>query len=438
MTKIEKNIYMVSIQFSKETLAFVNMSAISIPEPSIEQRVAFFAALNTANIQLLKTMLAENPRLVFSTRHNERGFHGLTPLEAIANPYSPMGFTPLETTNLIAVIFDTLQTFDLRTNRSWYIPNAIKQAIKNDNYMFIEELIKRNHPFTETEKISLHQESAYLCIRVFIQYKIDINYRINNQNGLFYAAFYDKPGTLENLKLLLENGYSIKKGTHPLSAASMANNQKTLTFLLQKFPEDINVRDTANWTPLHYAVHNATQNVGWESVKLLIDFPGCDLSAKTNDGQTPYSMLTSYLIRLRKDYSYTRQFTKDWIKNEIMSLWYKFFIALKDINLRNENGFTPLHVALKNEYIEMVEMLISSPDTDFTAETPDDETPFSILANIMLEFKDTPAYKDPTQKKSFEKTWMPVYEKLLKANDARSRSTSESSESSESNFEDVD
>jgi hypothetical protein len=409
------------------------MSAISIPEPSIEQRVALFAALNTANILSLKTMLAENPRLVFSTRHNELGFRGLTPLEAIATPYSPRGFTPLETTNLIAVIFDTLQTFDLQTNRSWYIPDAITRAIEIDNYMFIEEMINLKYPFSARQIMSFHTQNAYKCIRVFIRRKININYFSNGHGGLYYAALGNKDETVEILKMLLANGYNVKEGIHPLIGAY--NNEKALTFLLQEFPEDINVRCPRGWTPLHYAVDWVRMDKSMKYIEILINFPGCDLTAKTNDGQTPYSMLTSQLISIRKHHSYSKTPTKNLIKNTLLPIWIKFLTASKDINQRDENGLTPLHFALKNEFIEMVDILISQPEIDLTAETSDYDTPLSIVTNIMLDFKETPSYKNPIQKNTFEKLWMPVYKILSKANDERPRS---SSESSESNFEDVD
>jgi ankyrin repeat protein len=420
------------------------MSAINYQEPSIEKRINFFNALNQIEfivdlrqidkqIDIVKGMLKEIPSLVLTTSYNKYGFAGLTPIEKLAKDDHSL----YETKKLLELIFNTLKKFDL-TKYPYYISDAVKIAIKVDNYIFIEEMINYNYNFTSKEIMSLHKECAYFCIKVFISKNIDINYNENRRNGLFFSASSTKEGTIENLKLLLANRYNVNQGIHPLIAACMYGGEKKIVnFLLEKFPEDINVKDPDNgWTPLHYALGCKS----WELVELLIKSPMCDLTAKNNAKQTPFSILTSCLITLKKqDNYYSQENTKKLIIDTLIPIWDKFYNAekdvvrveveekgfnFKDLALINPQGYTPLHLALENEIIEWVKFLISKPDINLTAITKDGKSPFSIVAEIMIKFSESPSYKEPLKRELFKKNWLKVYEILEKAdNDALSKST---------------
>jgi ankyrin repeat protein len=132
-----------------------------------------------------------------------------------------------------------------------------------------------------------------------------------------------------------------------LSAAGMGDILKVQHLLA--INADINVQDGNGWTPLHRAIDGRHKEV----VKLLI-YKEADVTVKDfTDHSTPLHWIEG--------------------KEEAELL----IIHGADVNARNRTGFTPLHLAVMGECLEVAELLIIN-GAIITAKTDEGWTAFSI------------------------------------------------------------
>ncbi len=236
---------------------------------------------------------------------------------------------------------------------------------------------------------------------------IDINSRDeNNATALMYAVT-DAP--IEIVKLLIDRGADIEaKAEYGLTAlylASVLKNREAVSLLLEK-GADTNVRlekeaETKNRvvkqggeTPLL-----AASIVGnFEIVELLLKH-GANVKTKSSKGQTPLQLASTLeVITILLQYGADTHGLDQEYLNSILhnfaqtdnAVGMKLLTSQKgnfDINARNEEGATPLIIAIKDNNIESVKSLLENnadPNMTDSAGTP----PLMYVMKSSVDFPD--------------------------------------------------
>lgn len=131
--------------------------------------------------------------------------------------------------------------------------------------------------------------------------------------------------------------------------------------LLLDFGANVDARDTEQWTPIHAASTCGHLNL----VKILVEY-GANLLAVNGDGNMPFDVCED---EATLDYIES-QMVKQGITQEMIDLTRastemqmisdaeQLVAQGKDLNLPNEVGITPLHVAAANGYLSVVKFLL--------------------------------------------------------------------------------
>ncbi len=185
------------------------------------------------------------------------------------------------------------------------------------------------------------------------------------------------PNQAEIRVLLLANGAEILS-IH--AAVKSGDIEKVKEFLEQG--TDINAKDENGQTSLYIAVNNDNK----ETVKLLID-KGADVNAKNEDGQTPLDIiLNRNRIQISRNPNHA-EIRDLLIANgaEILSIHAavqsgdlgqvkEFLEQGIDINSKNSDGDTALHIAVDRDYNDVAKLLIDK-GADVNAKDKRNETP---------------------------------------------------------------
>ena len=206
----------------------------------------------------------------------------------------------------------------------------------------------------------------YSLLYDLVENGYDVNENLFNHYPLASAAFYDSVGIIS---YLIDIGCDINakgiEGETALILATKTNNINSLELLIHKRC-DINIKDNKGITALHYAAQKGFS----EAVEILLN-NGADLNVKDNNGCTPlfYAMLNHHydiaklLISKGVDLNIKDNKGNALIHNEIELLDLKMCVLLVEsgcaINVKdNCNGYSPLHIAVKKNFIKMVSILV--------------------------------------------------------------------------------
>ena len=250
---------------------------------------------------------------------------------------------------------------------------ALNLAIEKGNKEIIEILLKNgaNINAKDDAKITPLHEAVYSkaieIVRILIQNGADINAK--NDAGeipLHHAVYY---GYRDIGELLISNGSDINTkdnlGNTVLHEAAAQGRSEFVEILIQN-GANINAKTDRGLTPLHMASNK-------EIVKFLID-AGSDINSRSRKG-TPielseYNNDEIYNLLKMLDAKTTRELDEllyetreaeriqgiikkgnfESIKNNLESL--------KDFNIKNKYGETPLHFATRHSYKEIIELII--------------------------------------------------------------------------------
>jgi ankyrin repeat protein len=159
--------------------------------------------------------------------------------------------------------------------------------------------------------------------------------------GLFKAA---ESGGAKDMKKWLDEGADVLAtnagGETALHIAVQYNNIETVQALLEIYKEKklgINTWDNDGWTPLHWAARSAPT----EPLLMLLDFPGVDLTVKSETGKTPlyFACYWGNVVGAEKILG-----TKE---------------GVKTLEIASDQGWTPLLVACSEGELGIVNLLIS-------------------------------------------------------------------------------
>lgn len=130
---------------------------------------------------------------------------------------------------------------------------------------------------------------------------------------------------------------------------------------------NINWQDENGKTPLFYAINRSFYP---DMAKILID-KGCDLDIVENEGNA----IIHRAIEMFKYMELEEEFIKKHWGYEKLA----WFISKKNINLKNKKGYTPLHIALKeNSSLETIQLL-KEHGADFSIENPDGKNGYELF-----------------------------------------------------------
>ena len=234
-------------------------------------------------------------------------------------------------------------------------------------------------------------------------------------------------GNNEVIEILLSKDETIinetdNKGNAPLHWASMKDKTETVKLLAEK-GADLEGKDVDGWTPLHYASAFASL----QTVETIINL-GANKESRANDGNTPLSYaqrddIKNYLsggeniergneenvinnnneedrtqaslLEERKEDNIqtattpTPENTENANKDELDVKQLELLVAIKNNdtiavnnlikegvnpNFQDEDGFSPLHRAIENNNLNLVNALLSYKDIDKEIKLPNETT----------------------------------------------------------------
>ena len=131
--------------------------------------------------------------------------------------------------------------------------------------------------------------------------------------------------------------------------------------VLVEFGADVNAADSEQWTPLHAAATCGHLHL----VKFLID-NGANLLAVNGDGNMPYDICEdettlSYIENEMAKRGVTQELidtTRAKTENQMLADLMKLAAVHSDLEYRDGQGATPLHIAAANGYLSVLEFLL--------------------------------------------------------------------------------
>ena len=356
---------------------------------------------------------------------NEKDSQGVSSLISSAdtniniNVLDTNGYTPIHRAvynNDLATVNELLKNTNLNINSKldmavsidgWYLGGATPLILAS--YLGYTNIVK-----------TLLDNNADIKARDDIDGTMAIHMAAANGNNEVIEILLSKDETIINEK--------DSKGNTPLHWAAMKDKSETIKFLSER-GADIEAKDIDGWTPLHYA--SAFSSL--QTVENLIDL-GADKESKANDGSTPLSYaqrddIKNYLagkeniereneeniindnneedktraelLEERKEDNIentannedneisTPENIEDTNKDELDVKQLELLVAIKnnDIiavnnlikdgvnpNFQDEDGFSPLHRAIENNNLDLVNALLSYKDIDKEIKLPYEAT----------------------------------------------------------------
>lgn len=258
-------------------------------------------------------------------------------------------------------------------------------------------------------------------VNALIEKDVDIKAK-DDVDGCMAIHLAAANGKNDVINILLDRDATIinevdNKGNTPLHWASMKDKTDTVVLLIEN-GADIEAKDVDNWTPLHYAAAFASL----QTVEALVD-NGADKNSLTKDGNIPVNYAKDETIKTylsggkidREDNEVTEEetteteettentetITEDELNNELDTTQngsivapaavdldpkqLELLIAVKnnDIiavnallkenvnpNFADEEGYSPLHIAVLNDNLDVVNVLLSYKDIDTEIKLP--------------------------------------------------------------------
>jgi ankyrin repeat protein len=187
------------------------------------------------------------------------------------------------------------------------------------------------------------------CIKILTNQGVDVNNQ-NNINGSTALHLAVINGHLDCVKLLLKLGATsikLENGRTLVHLAAEYGHKNCLEFLVNEFPSDIHEVDNIGNTPLHLAFSDLASNkaqTNQECIGLLID-KDVEINKKNEEGDTPLHLAA-------------QSSNKECLKLLIEKMQSKDIDIHEEIFYTNNNGETVIHMAAFGGNIECLEYLI--------------------------------------------------------------------------------
>ena len=205
------------------------------------------------------------------------------------------------------------------------------------------------------------------------------NVHSSDQNGLTALQIASKMGHVELVRILLEHNAQIfhenQKGPSPLHIAAMHGHVPVIDMFSRHV--DVNIKVACDNDGKEKAIiHLAAERGLVETVRFLLERFGADANTLDSDDQTALqcALLAKHdhrRMRGKQDYEL------------MVDLFIKKGIK---VNQQNKRGETALHLAAKNQFHRIVEMLLLA-NADTRVKNIKDQTAFEVIPEFDLPMK---------------------------------------------------
>lgn len=298
--------------------------------------------------------------------------------------------TPLhdscKTTNIeifILLLQNSIKLFSL-VNSNHQTP--LHCLVFNNNVNAIK-IIKENDVFFESAKNNINEKDStlkspleYACsdnklemVKILIETfdNIDLNGDDNDDySPLYYACESNAVDIVsfllqqEKINVNRQNGYS--KIT-ALNFACDKNYNEIVSIILQHSNIDVNLSDCDGKTALHSAIEQKNE----ENVKMLLD-EKLNININSIDkyrkaSPLHYACESCNLNIIQMLFNYSDVQSKKLIENQQENIEENHFVSLIQINCKDKQNRTPLHVAVNSNFFDCVDLLLKQPGIEINA-----------------------------------------------------------------------
>ena len=156
-----------------------------------------------------------------------------------------------------------------------------------------------------------------------------------------------------------------------------AGDLDSIKSMVKKKPCLINLKNEEGFTPFHLSIYYGHLDI----IKFFLSFPDLDVNCQFEGGPLHLALNANYPI---SNWSFTSLASIKFYEIEIVKLLIDDNRI--DINAKNENGITALHIAIIDDDLELYDLLINRQDLDLF---PDDNNCFTLkkIATQILKAK---------------------------------------------------
>lgn len=255
---------------------------------------------------------------------------------------------------------------------------ALSSAWKKGHYGIVQTLL--NNPKTDP-KLGFKKPGSLLLyaaakgeseiVAILLAMPDKINPNLQDDNGITALYYACQNYHLDTVKVLLANdkinpNLSNLHGLTPLALACISGKLELVKLLL---PSTLNLPDRAGKTPLHYAWEYSHTEI----VKTLLS-AGIDPNIAFEEGNTLFHLACSAG------------------ETALVKALLSTQIKIKDPNLVNEKGLSPIHLAYQNKHFDLVRWLLEQPDIDINPKK--NKGPDSLLQIACIDLKDSTLFRN--------------------------------------------
>jgi ankyrin repeat protein len=246
-------------------------------------------------------------------------------------------------------------------------------AIENHDFDIANYLIESGADLTKRNYLidNIILDLDYDTVKFIIELGVDVNEEYHGKNALHFLV--EKSANIQEMNnfykdllfrvasLLVRSGINVNmqddEGKTPINTAVFHGNMGMIVFLIEN-GADLNIQDEDGFTPINNAVRAYILLGTFEIFKYLIQFKDVDVNLPDNRGETPLHIASD-----RGDLEIIDELLK---RGDI------------NVNVQDEMGDTPLHRAVDNNKPEIIEKLLNRDDIDLNIQNNQGETPLHL------------------------------------------------------------